>query len=218
MLVTKRLFRATKHWRFHSHWIQCVGSLNNADLKGLFSESTVLQFAVSQHYFCSKIQTNNLFLTKEGDSQILQTHEEGCRPDFGLVVFLCVPQCPHYVTHPQGLTWAGVVFSCIGGCVRGGGGHPLVWTHGILARRRAGLSRLLVCQVQWGAFLGGQQWSSWPGCGVDLQPGLDFIFHNLSVVSSCHPALVQSFIVLAHSGDLQLVWDVVALDFHRLLQ
>lgn len=131
--------------------------------------------------------------------------------------FFCAPQCPPYVTLPQGITWAGVVFSCVGGCVRGGGGgHPLVWTHAVL--RWAGLSRLLVRQVHWGALLWGLQRSSWPDCGIDLEPGLGFVLHNLSIVSSCHPALVQSFITLADSGDLQLVWDVIALDFHCLLE
>lgn len=119
---------------------------------------------------------------------------------------------------PQGLTWARVVFICVGGCVRGWSGvHPLVWAHAVLAQGRAGLSRLLVCQVQRGAFLGRRQWSSWPGGGVDLQPGLGFVFHNLPVVGTRHPALIQSFITLADSGDLQLVWDVVALDLHCLL-
>lgn len=129
----------------------------------------------------------------------------------------CTPQCLRYVTLPQGITWARVVFSCVGGCVRGGGGgHPLVWTHAVL--RWAGLSWLLVCQVHRGALLWGLQRSSWPGCGIDLEPGLGFVLHNLSIVSSCHPALVQSFITLADSGDLQLVWDVIALDFHCLLK
>lgn len=188
--------------RFLFHWIQSVGN----SIIPLFPKNTIL-------HFCSEIKQP---LKKKRKKE----------KDFRLVVktlttwvFFCVPQCPHSVTLPQGLTWAGVVFSCVGGCVRGGsGGHPLVWTHVILAQRRAGLSRLLVCQVQRGAFLGGRQWSSWPGCGVHLQPGLDFVLHNLSVVSSCHPALVQSFVVLADSGDLQLVWDVVALDFHCLLE
>lgn len=72
--------------------------------------------------------------------------------------------------------------------------------------------------MQWGALLGRGQWPSGPGCGVDLQPGLSFVLHNLAIVSSCHSALVQSFVVLADSGDLQFVRDVVALDLHRLLK
>jgi len=111
------------------------------------------------------------------------------------------------------------VFSCIGGCVRGGcASHPLLWAHAVLALRWAGLSRFLVCQVQWGALLGWWQRSSRPGSRIDLQPGLGLVLHNLSIVSTCHPALIQSLIILADSGDLQFVWNVIALDFHRLLE
>lgn len=110
------------------------------------------------------------------------------------------------------------MFICVGRRVRGGGrGHPLVRTHAVLAQRGAGLSRLLVRQVQRGALLGGLQWSPGPGGGIDLQPGLGFVLHDLPVVGSRHPALVQSLVALADSGDLQFVRDVVALDFHCLL-
>lgn len=100
----------------------------------------------------------------------------------------------------------------------GGGRHPLVRAHGVLALAGARLPGLLVGQVQRGALLGGRQRPPRPGRGVDRQPRLRFVLHNLAVVGPRHPALVQSFIALADSGDLQLVGDVVALDFHRLLK
>lgn len=156
------------------------------------------------------------------DSRTCQTHEGDTAwiyagsKNAGYTSILCSTLPSLHNSLPKGLTWAGVVFSCIG-CVRGGGGgHPLVWTHAVVAQRWAGLSGLLVRQVQRGALLGRWQWSSWSGRDVHLQPGLGFVFHNLSVVSSCHPALVQAFIIFADSGDLQFVWDVVALDFHCL--
>jgi len=118
---------------------------------------------------------------------------------------------------PRGLTWARVLFPCVGGRVRGGGGgHPLVWAHAVLAQRRIGLPGLLVRQVQRGALLGRLQWPPWPDRGVDPQPGLGLVLYDLPVVGPRHPALVQAFVGLADPRDLQLVRDVVALDLHRL--
>lgn len=52
--------------------------------------------------------------------------------------------------------------------------------------------------------------------GVDLQVGLGFVFLKLPVVGVGHPALVQALVLSPHFGNLKLVRDVVALDFHCL--
>lgn len=229
LVKSYELFRPKTYLRFHSHWIQCVdsepqGTMETFGLEGLL-RSVLLKCHVTFDFVALNLNQTTFFnhsqwlMNTSNTSGRLQTRIYPGSKNSGYTSLFCVPQCPYYVTLPRGLTWARVVFSCVWGCVRGGGGgQPLVWTHVILAKRWAGLSRLLVCQVQWGTFLGRRQWSSWPCCGVDLQPGLGFVLYNLSVVSSCHPALVQSFVILADSGDLQLVWDVVALDLHSLLE
>lgn len=51
---------------------------------------------------------------------------------------------------------------------------------------------------------------------VDPQPRLGLVLHKLPVVGPCHAALIETLITLDHPGDLELMRDVVALDFHRL--
>lgn len=99
----------------------------------------------------------------------------------------------------------------------GGGGRPLV---GRAADAAAGggrgdvLPRLHVLQPHGRGFEGLHP--ARVAVGVDLQVGLSLVFLQLSVVGVGHPALVQAFVLFPHFGDLQLVGDVVALDFHCL--
>lgn len=52
--------------------------------------------------------------------------------------------------------------------------------------------------------------------GIDFQIGLGLVFLKLPVVGISHSALVQAFILFPHFGNLKLVRDVIALDFHCL--
>lgn len=52
--------------------------------------------------------------------------------------------------------------------------------------------------------------------GVDLEVGLGFVLLELTVAGVCDSALVQALILFPHFGDLKLVGDVIALDFHCL--
>ena len=109
------------------------------------------------------------------------------------------------------------MFGRLGRLSRAGGrvGH-LVAAHGVRPQRRAGLARLLVGEMQGGGLLDGQRGPLRPLGDVDLQPCLGFVLQKLPVVRQGDPALVEPLVVLADPGDLELVRDVVALDFHRL--
>lgn len=52
--------------------------------------------------------------------------------------------------------------------------------------------------------------------GGDAQVGLRLVLLQLPVVGVRHPALVQAFVLFPHFGNLKLVRDVIALDFHCL--
>lgn len=98
----------------------------------------------------------------------------------------------------------------------GGGGHPLVG--GAVDAAGGGgrdvLARLHILQPH-GRGLEGLH-PARVAVGVDLQVGLRLVLLQRSVVGIRHPALIQAFILSPHLGDLKLVGDVIALDFHCL--
>ena len=114
-------------------------------------------------------------------------------------------------------TWLWTLFGDFGYRLRAGGG-----VHSLVARAvdAAGnghwdiLARLHILQPHGRGFEGLHPPSM--AVGIDFQVGLGFVFLQLSVISVRHPAFIQAFILFPHFGNLKLVRDVIALDFHCL--